>query len=153
LAAANIPADLDAVLADTNELQGDWTDGGRLDLIIDALATTADLLDKLGAVGEAASTGDPNATDSVIQYVKQIVNILIGSSGIAAFPAEAAPANAVSLAEVIRAIHADVTGLGGTTAAAIADGVLDELTSGHTTEGSLGERIQSMDEKAVFDLI
>lgn len=37
LAAANMPADLDKVLADTNELQTDWKDGGRLDLLIDAI--------------------------------------------------------------------------------------------------------------------
>ena len=30
-------ADINAILADTNELQTDWTDGGRLDLIIDAI--------------------------------------------------------------------------------------------------------------------
>lgn len=35
---------LDAALADTNELQGDWTDGGRLDLLLDAtLADTNEL--------------------------------------------------------------------------------------------------------------
>lgn len=28
---------LAAIVADTNELQGDWTDGGRLDLIVDAI--------------------------------------------------------------------------------------------------------------------
>ena len=79
----------------------------------DSAATAADLLDKVGAVNEAAAAGDPSATESVMQYVKQIVNILIGTAGIAAFPAEAAPGNAVSLAEVIRAIHVDVTGLNG----------------------------------------
>ncbi|MEK9721991.1 MAG: hypothetical protein VW405_00725 [Rhodospirillaceae bacterium] len=51
--------DMDAILADTNELQGDWTNGGRLDLIIDAI-----LLDtaEIGAAGagltEAGGTGD-----------------------------------------------------------------------------------------------
>ena len=37
--------DLDAILADTNELQGDWVDGGRLDLILDIIAadTTTDI--------------------------------------------------------------------------------------------------------------
>ena len=35
---------VDAILVDTNELQGDWTNGGRLDLIIDAtLADTNEL--------------------------------------------------------------------------------------------------------------
>ena len=71
----------------------------------DAIATTADLLDKLGAVDEAAAAGDPSSTESVMQYMKQLVNVLVGSAGIAAFPAEQAPANAINLAEVMRAIH------------------------------------------------
>lgn len=33
--------DIDAILVDTNELQGDWVDGGRLDLILDARASQA----------------------------------------------------------------------------------------------------------------
>lgn len=33
--------DLDAILAGTNELQTDWADGGRLDVILDAIPTTA----------------------------------------------------------------------------------------------------------------
>lgn len=41
LAAANLPSDVDAILADTNELQGDWVNGGRLDLLLDAIPTTA----------------------------------------------------------------------------------------------------------------
>lgn len=37
-------ADINAILADTNELQGDWTNGGRLDLLVDAiLADTNEL--------------------------------------------------------------------------------------------------------------
>lgn len=32
-----IDSNVDAILVDTNELQGDWTNGGRLDLIIDAI--------------------------------------------------------------------------------------------------------------------
>ena len=36
--------DIDAILADTNELQGDWANGGRLDLLIDSiLADTGEL--------------------------------------------------------------------------------------------------------------
>ena len=41
---ATLAASVASVLADTNELQGDWANGGRLDLIIDAtLADTAEL--------------------------------------------------------------------------------------------------------------
>lgn len=36
---------VDAVLADTNELQGDWVNGGRLDLIVDAILADTDSLD------------------------------------------------------------------------------------------------------------
>ena len=44
LAAANIPSDVDDILADTGELQTDWANGGRLDLLIDAiLADTGEL--------------------------------------------------------------------------------------------------------------
>ncbi|KKL08752.1 hypothetical protein LCGC14_2572710, partial [marine sediment metagenome] len=87
--------DLDAKLAATNEVTAarmaaltDWINGNRLDLLLDAIPTTAmrgtdsaataaDLLDKLGAVNEAAAAGDPSATESDMQYVKQIVNILV----------------------------------------------------------------------------
>lgn len=106
-------SDIATILVDTNELQTDWVNGGRLDAILDLVATTADLLDKLGAVDEAAAAGDPSSTESVMQYVKQLVNALLGTTGIVTYPAEAAPANGVSIAEVLRAVHADVTGLAG----------------------------------------
>ena len=35
-------ADINAILIDTNELQGDWTNNGRLDLILDELTTQGD---------------------------------------------------------------------------------------------------------------
>lgn len=73
----------------------------------------AALASVLGALADSAAAGDPTSADTVMQYVKQLINVLVGTSGIATFPAEASPANAVSLAEVIRAIHADVTGLNG----------------------------------------
>lgn len=98
----------------------DWQNGGRLDLLIDAIPTTAmrgtdnaALASVMGALNDAAAAGDPTDADTLVQYIKQLLNVLVGSTGIGAFPAEAAPANAVSLAEVIRAIHADVTGLNG----------------------------------------
>jgi hypothetical protein len=36
--------DVDAILADTDELQTDWTNGGRLDLLIDAIKAVTDLI-------------------------------------------------------------------------------------------------------------
>ena len=98
---------LDLILDAINVIATDWTDGGRLDLLLDLVATTADLLDKLGAVNEAAAAGDPSATESVMQYVKQIVNILVGSDGIVTWPAAADPANGTSMAEALRRVFDD----------------------------------------------
>ena len=74
---------------------------------------SAALASVLGALADAAAADEVTATDTLMAYLKQLINILIGTPGIATFKAEAAPANAVSLSEVIRAIHADVTGLAG----------------------------------------
>lgn len=73
----------------------------------------AALASVLGALADAAAAGDPTSADTVMQYLKQLINVLVGTTGVATFPAEAAPANNVSLSEVLRAIHADVTGLNG----------------------------------------
>lgn len=55
---------LDAVLADTNELQGDWTNGGRLDLIIDAiLADTDELQTNQGNWATAVGFSTHSAAD------------------------------------------------------------------------------------------
>ncbi|MHC4395610.1 MAG: hypothetical protein ACYS1A_08135, partial [Planctomycetota bacterium] len=67
----------------------------------------------LGALADAAAAGDPTASDTLVAYAKQLINTLEGAAGIPTYPAEAAPGNAVSLAEIIRAIHTDVTGLNG----------------------------------------
>lgn len=89
------------------------TDGlTALKTAIDLLATTADLLDKLGAVDEAAAVADPSTTESVMQYVKQIVNLLAGSAGIGTMPTGLDPANGVNLFEMVHA------GLGATFATA-----------------------------------
>lgn len=98
----------------------DWIDGGRLDLLLDAIPTTAmrgtdnaALASVLGALTDAAAAGDPTTADTAIQYLKQLINTLEGAVGIPVFPAAADPANNVSLAEAIRAIRDDVTGLAG----------------------------------------
>ncbi len=61
----------------------------------------------LGALNDAAVGGDPTATDTIMQYIKQLVNVLVGTAGVVTFPAAAAPGNAVSLAEIIRSIYDD----------------------------------------------
>lgn len=85
--------------------------------VITAAATAADfstevntaVLAVLGALADAAADGAVTATDTLMAYVKQLINTLEGGPGIVAFPAAAAPGNAVSLAEIIRRIYDDLT--------------------------------------------
>lgn len=67
--AGYLDTEIAAILADTNELQTDWADGGRLDLLIDAIKAITDALPDAGALTSIAqeatitSTGraDPSA--------------------------------------------------------------------------------------------
>jgi hypothetical protein len=86
------------------------SDAGGLDLdtFLGRLTGNVALASVLGALTDAAVDGDPTTTDTVMQYVKQVINTLCGAAGIPTFPAAAAPGNAVSLAEAIRAIHTNI---------------------------------------------
>ena len=55
-----ILSDAEAILADTNELQGDWVNGGRLDLIVDAIKAATDLLN----TAQTEPTGVPAANET-----------------------------------------------------------------------------------------
>tara|TARA_Y100000593_G_scaffold80998_1_gene151351 strand:- start:4286 stop:5131 length:846 start_codon:yes stop_codon:yes gene_type:complete len=96
-----------------------------IDTLVSRVTGNVALASVLGERNDAAAAGDPTATDTLMQYVKQLINIMVGSDGIPSFPTEAAPANNVSLAEVLRAIHADVSS--GTATAAKQDEILEDL--------------------------
>lgn len=55
-----LDTEIAAILADTNELQTDWTNGGRLDLLIDAIKAVTDLL--TAAQSEPTAVPAANAT-------------------------------------------------------------------------------------------
>jgi hypothetical protein len=64
-----LKSDVDAILADTNELQTDWVNGGRLDLIIDAInAKTTNL------PASPAATGDIPAASTIATAVLDVAN-------------------------------------------------------------------------------
>lgn len=88
---------------------------GQADIntILSRVTGNVALANVVGALADAAADGAVTEADTLMKYIKQLINILIGAPGVVTYPAEAAPANGVSLAEVIRAIHADVTGLNG----------------------------------------
>jgi len=55
---ADVHGDLSAILADSNELQTDWTNGGRLDLLLDACSThsAADVRQSVCLTGDTGSS-------------------------------------------------------------------------------------------------
>jgi hypothetical protein len=69
---------IDATLADTNELQTDWVNGGRLDLILDATATATALASLVTTVG-VAGAGLTAADDAVIAAIAGLNNITAAS--------------------------------------------------------------------------
>ena len=64
LSSANLDTQLGNIVADTNELQADWADGGRLDLILDARAsqTSVDTIDNFLDTEIAAILEDTGTT-------------------------------------------------------------------------------------------
>lgn len=109
-------------------------------------ANQVELLARIGDEPDAAATGDPGTTP-VIPLVKQLVNVLVGSDGIATWPAAADPANGVSIAEAVRANNDDVTGLNGaamrgTDSAALALNVPDLLSLANIEQQSVDAQVQ-----------
>lgn len=106
------------------ENQGTTVDLSATDIqLVDTCTTNTDmrgtdnaaLASVLGALADAAAAGDPTSADTVMQYIKQLVNVLVGTTGVTTFPAAAAPANNVSLAEIIRSIYDDTNAIDGNT--------------------------------------
>lgn len=75
------------------------------DLAVPSTDSTANLLER-DVIGSKADTSVQaiSATASIAGYVKGLTDAVAGTAGLATFPAAAAAANAVSLAEVIRYI-------------------------------------------------
>ena len=80
--------------------------------LVDTTTTNSDmrgtdnaaLASVVGALADAAAAGDPTSADTIMQYIKQLVNVLVGTAGVGTWPTAKAPANAVNIAEVLRGI-------------------------------------------------
>lgn len=143
-------------------LQTDLNNGvdglGALKTLLDAIPTTmrgtdnAALASVVGALADGAAADEVTSGDTLVQYTKQLINILIGTPGVATFKAEAAPASGVSLSEVIRAIHADVTGIAGSAMLTTAqvntevDNALNTAIPGGATANSINQRVLAIDD-------
>ncbi len=119
----------------------------------------AALASVLGALADAAADGDPTSADTIMQYLKQIINTLEGAVGLPIFPAEQAPGANISMVEVLRAIHADVTGIAGsamigTNSAALASEVtaarMSELDAG--TGGKMANQVDIIQTDTSTDI-
>jgi hypothetical protein len=78
-ALTTIDSNIDTILVDTNELQTDWTDGGRLDLILDAVKvdTAAILIDTGTTLPASLATIDTNV-DAILVDTGTTIPGLIG---------------------------------------------------------------------------
>jgi hypothetical protein len=66
---AAIKADTAATLIDTAELQTDWTNGGRLDLLIDAIKVVTDALPNGGALTDLATAAALATVDGNVDSI------------------------------------------------------------------------------------
>jgi len=157
-------AKVTSVMNDTNELQTDWADGGRLDLILDTSATVA-------SAAAIRAEIDSNSTQlaAIVADTNELQTLwTTGGARTVTLSAAATQAsvdalNDVSLASITSelntlytgtldarfdALDTAVAGVLSTgnsawitstlTASAIADAVWDEAAAGHTTAGTFG---------------
>lgn len=71
IAGAWIGSDIADTLADTNELQGDWTNGGRLDLLLDAIPTA---ITTAHTTTDDLITSSHVTTDALITAIKAVTD-------------------------------------------------------------------------------
>jgi hypothetical protein len=94
---------VDAVLVDTNELQTDLADGGRLDLILDELTTQGDTneskLDTIDGVVDAILVDTGTTLPSTLATIDGIVDAILVDTG-TSIPALIAALNDLSAADV-----------------------------------------------------
>lgn len=70
-------ADINAILTDTNELQTDWTNGGRLDLILDAILADTGTDGVIVSELKAAALADFFNTDSGDTYAGSVAGSVV----------------------------------------------------------------------------
>jgi hypothetical protein len=153
---------VDTILVDTNELQADWADGGRLDLLLDAVKAKTDQLaftiaNKVdSSIQAAADLSDAAALKIWHQTLtgittastigKKLKDLVLGSDNKVEVSADTHTAG-VTVDGVTNSVSVDAitdkTGYALSSAAltAIEDEILDAAISGHTGSGSVGEAI------------
>jgi hypothetical protein len=147
-------ADLNTILADTNELQSDWADGGRLDLLMDGAKAAAeaardDLANGTDGLGALKGLIDANQVD-LDAIIADLGN---GTDGLGALKG-LIDANQVDLDAIIADLSNGTDGLGALKA--LIDTVNSDLSNGTDGLGALKALIDNVDgdvvaAKAVID--
>lgn len=163
-----LDTEIAAILADTNELQTDFVNGGRLDLLVDAIKAKTDVIPASPAAVGSAMTLEDGAITAAKLGADAITAAKVAADAVAEIQSGLATAAALATVDTVAdaikvvtdrldtAIELDGAvyrytvnalelapsgGGGGATAEAIADAVLDEAMSGHVAAGSLGKAI------------
>lgn len=135
------------ILADTSELQTDNVNGGRTDLLIDAIKAKTDNLPTDPAdqsAVEAAITAAHSTTNGKIDAVDDYVDAEVAAIKTVTDKLDTALELDVAVYRfTTNALEQAPTGGSAPTAAAIADAVWDEALSGHTGAGSAGEALDA----------
>jgi hypothetical protein len=149
--------DLAAILADSNELQGDWTNGGRLDLLLDSVLNRLQGLvleqGTIGATGndtthlhlDGLTYGDDEINgyflvvfdNSTSEYhVAEITDWVLSTELATVATLPFTPEASV---DTYWLLSAQAGSSSAPTAAAVADAVWDEAQADHVAAGSFGE--------------
>jgi hypothetical protein len=128
-------AKLDAIITDTDELQGDLTDGGRLDALIDAIlldtgTTLPDLLAVVDGNVDSILVDTGTTLDAAIADLQSDITDILADTD--ELQDEWADGGRLDL--ILDAASAP-------TAADVADAVWDEAIAGHAAAGSTGEAL------------
>ena len=133
-----LDTEIAAILADTNELQTDWVNGGRLDLLIDAIKAKTDNLPSDPAdqsAVEAAITAATStlATSAEVGALNDVSTTDVQNAATAALNAYDPPTNAEMEARtLVAASYATATAL------ATVDGIVDDILLDTAEIGTAG---------------
>lgn len=128
---AAVKAETSTIVTDTNELQTDWTDGGRLDLIVDAI---------LADTNELQTDNIPGTLTTIegkIDTIDGIVDSILVDTG-TTIPAQIDGLNDPTAADVATAVMADTT-VGGVAFSTVLEDAMAMLageTTGHDPDAT-----------------
>ncbi len=112
---------------------------------------SAALASVLGALNDVAAAGDVTTADTIMQYLKQVINLLAGGPGIGTNPGAAVPANAVNMFEILNSLSdrlpsALVSGAMDSDVSAMQSSVIIAATYGAGARDAAGQATDAVNE-------